>query len=518
MKKIKCKVAKLLVTFLFSTSLLSGGTPSQAKIKVLYSSLDPHSIAEHLAFYQLFSKTPEGKEALRHSWKLLNGRKITLQSPEQLPYQSLGIERMIDLIIKPPHETFEPFKTEELHLLESIGAQLANRQLKGYHATSEQDVLALQPEEIDIARGVFLTQLGNSPDAFNKIRTYEAILDLMALEIEARLPDDSTDEQKIKAINRFVFYDMEFRFPPHSEYAKDIDLYTFLPSVLDSHRGVCLGVSILYLALAQRLNLPLEIITPPGHIYVRYHQGDQIINIETTARGVDAPSELYLSLGTRKPQIRTLKETIGAAHVNHASIYWRQKEYQKALETYQKAEPYLEGDKQLKELMGYTYLFLGQDEKGRELLEGVRDYVPDFAITKETMAEDYLNGRTDGESIKAIFEFVDETRESLLLKKESIEKCLSKYPQFRAALLHLAILWLQLHRGKEALEVLEQYHALYPEDPTAEYYLAALYTERLNYHKAWEHLANAERIVKTKDHSPKALKELRRELASLSPE
>ena len=77
-----------------------------------------------------------------------------------------------------------------------------------------------------------------------------------------------------------------FRFPPHSLYAKDIDVYTFLPSVLDSRRGVCLGVSILYLCLAQRLDLPLEAMTPPGHIYVRYGED---LNIETTARGIDVP-------------------------------------------------------------------------------------------------------------------------------------------------------------------------------------------------------------------------------------
>ena len=98
---------------------------------------------------------------------------------------------------------------------------------------------------------------------------------------------------------------MRFRFPPHSLHAKDIDIYTFLPSVLDGRRGVCLGVSILYLCLAQRLGLDLEIITPPGHIYVRYQSPEgEMINIETTARGIDIPSERYLGMETRKLQTK----------------------------------------------------------------------------------------------------------------------------------------------------------------------------------------------------------------------
>lgn len=113
------------------------------------------------------------------------------------------------------------------------------------------------------SRSFFKSQFG--PDRV-RIQSYEALIDLMALQILARLPKQASAEEKIIAINTFIFDEMGFRFPPHSLYAKDIDLYTFLPSVLDSRRGVCLGVSILYLCLAQRLELPLEMITPPGPV------------------------------------------------------------------------------------------------------------------------------------------------------------------------------------------------------------------------------------------------------------
>src|ERR1700761_5200171 len=127
-----------------------------------------------------------------------------------------------------------------------------------------------------------------------KIRSYEALIDLMALQILTRITFEDPPAKKIRAINHFIFEEMGFRFPPHSSHAKDIDLYTFLPSVLDSRRGVCLGVSILYISLAQRLKLDLQMVTPPGHIFVCWRQGKEVINIETTARGIHIPDEKYL--------------------------------------------------------------------------------------------------------------------------------------------------------------------------------------------------------------------------------
>ena len=137
--------------------------------------------------------------------------------------------------------------------------------------------------------------MGSDEEAWRKIRSYEAILDLMAMQVRARLGTTFRPEEVVKELNRYVFAEQEFRFPPHSTYAKDIDLYSFLPSVIETRRGVCLGVSILYLCLGQRLGVPLEIITPPGHIYVRYNDGTTITNIETTARGVHILASLFSS-------------------------------------------------------------------------------------------------------------------------------------------------------------------------------------------------------------------------------
>lgn len=504
---------------LFFQGNLTARELSPGKIKALYSSLDPTSISEYLAFYQLYPHTREGQQAFKDVLNLLNKngtiQKLSLSS---LPNISTMIGSIVALVNKEPNDDIPELSREEQLLIEKLCGHLGNRRLKGYQARTEQEVIELENSELDLGRGLFLSQLGESPEAFIKIQGYEAMLDLMALQILTKLPPKATPEQIIRTINDFIFVEMGFRFPPHSLYAKDIDIYTFLPSVLDSRRGVCLGVSILYLCLAQRLNLPLEMITPPGHIYIRFHQGPKIINIETTARGVHLDTEEYLSVETRQLQQRNLKEVIGFAHINQASGYLQQKAYEKSLASYLKAMPFLPDDMLLKELMGFNYLFVGEKEKGRKLLEEVKDYLPDHAVSKDTMAEDFLNNHADEEAIQAVLMHVDETRESIINKRDALLASLKKFPSFRAGTLSLATAWLQLHREGEALEVLENYYAIDSNDPTSNYYMAALYMERMNHAQAWKRLRQAEKIVFERKHFPKALKELRQQLAQLSPE
>ena len=44
-----------------------------ASLSALYSTLDPTSVSQHFAFYELYPKTPEGRQALLHAWELLSG-------------------------------------------------------------------------------------------------------------------------------------------------------------------------------------------------------------------------------------------------------------------------------------------------------------------------------------------------------------------------------------------------------------------------------------------------------------
>lgn len=488
----------------------------QNALKSLLSSLEPNSITQHLAFYELYPDTKEGKQALSRAWQLLNRGNVADAKEMALP--PFDIQAIISLVTRQAHDAPVKLNEEQLAVIEKIAQPLCNRRLKGFGIWTKDELLRLPPGEVDLGRGLLLNQFDTSEDLKNDVRQYEASLDLMSLQILAHLPPKATHEEKIKEINRFIFQEMQFRFPPHSIHIKNIDLYTFLPSVLDGRQGVCLGVSILYLCLAQRLDLPLEIITPPGHIYVRYRNGDRIINIETTARGINVPSDAYLGINTRDLQQRNLKEVIGLAFVNQASVAWGQGEHEMTVTLYEKAAPYLPGDRLLNMFLGFNYLFTGRKAEGITLLKTLKGYTFDYAVSPENMPDDFLNGKVDAEGIKAIFLPVDETRDSVVEKQQALEKILKQYPHFRAGIMQLAITWLQLGRGSEALEVLERHHKIDPDNATVEYYLSILCMERLDYNAAWDYLKKTEKIVQEREHKPKALRSVRESLKRACPE
>jgi Transglutaminase-like superfamily len=517
----KVMISRLLIIFFLLVSIwipkaYTIQLPSETKLKVLYNSLDPTSITQHLAFYELYYSTSLGKRAFQDAWNLLTGsQSISIKTTRPFPLSDRLIQALVNLVNKQPEQDSLVLDAEALKLFEHLSSRLAHYRLKGHQVWTEQEVLALPLADIDVARGLFIGQFGENRQ---QILTYEALIDLMAFQVLARLKPQASPQEKITALNHLIFDEMGFRFPPHSLHSKDIDVYTFLPSVLDSHRGVCLGVSILYMCLAQRLNLELEMITPPGHIYVRYRSGSQVINIETTARGIHMDSKEYLGLNNRSLELRTIREVIGMAHFNQASVFWQKKDYLQVLTAYQRAAPYMCDDPLLKELMGYALLLTNHMQEGENLLREVQSILPDYAVVKGTTIDDYFDGQVGLDGLEIMFTHAEEDRASILAKKLEIENVLQRYPYFRAGHLALASLWMKLHRMGETVETLKTYCQLCIFDPEAHYYLAVLFSERYNYPLAWSHLKQAEAITAARNYYPTELKELRRELISRYPE
>lgn len=496
---------------------ISFAPPDSFALQALFSSLDPFSLLQQLAFYDLYPDTHEGKMALERAWSLLKNDTSIDGELTSLPLPEIDLQPVVSLVTRQPYDAPPNLTEQQLSLINSISKHFPNRKLRGKHVTSRQEVLDLPSEEIDLSRALLLYQFDETEQGWQQLRQYEAMLDLLALQIAIRLPENATATEKIHEINRMIFLEMQFKFPPHSLYAKDIDLYTFLPSVLDSRQGVCLGVSILYLCLAQRLDLPLEIITPPGHIYLRYREGNRVINIETTARGIDLPSETYLGINTRSLEQRTIKEVVGMAFFNQAGLFWGRGDYVKTVTLYETTQLFLPDDPLVSLFLGLNYLFIGKKKEGKQLLEKVRNITYDYAVSPESIPEDYLSGKVDAEGIKALFLHVDENRSSIVEKQQQLEGILRKHPKFRAGLLQLATTWMQLSRSKEAIETLEKHHAIDPNNCIVEYYLSMLSLMRVDYNHAWQYYDCAESLTSERDHCPRALKELKKALLAHSP-
>ncbi len=167
---------------------------------------------------------------------------------------------------------------------------LANEGLGGLYVRSIGQVLRLEPDEIDIGTAALIVSEQWSDIVAG--RRYQQQLDDMALGIRSRVEKKGikANYKIIGEINDYLFDELGFKAVQKADEADDL----FLHSVMDSRRGYCLSLSILYLAMGERLGLPLYGVVVPGHFFVRYDDGRVHFNIETTSKGGTASDEHYI--------------------------------------------------------------------------------------------------------------------------------------------------------------------------------------------------------------------------------
>lgn len=74
----------------------------------------------------------------------------------------------------------------------------------------------------------------------------------------------------------------------------DTSLESLLPDrVYRSHKGSCLGTSLLILMLAERLGCPIHGVMLPGHFFCRYDDGNVRVNIEPNRSGCEHDDAYY---------------------------------------------------------------------------------------------------------------------------------------------------------------------------------------------------------------------------------
>jgi len=147
---------------------------------------------------------------------------------------------------------------------------------------------------------------------------------------------------RIESLNRFIID--QFGIRPASDLADPDNL--LLARVLDRRQGYCVGITSLYLALAERLGLPIYAVATPSHVFVRYDDGVTRINIETLQSGSRVPDEQFI-LAERIPEksirkgvfMRNLsaEEFLAQVHNNLGVIYSRRGSVTQAAEEYRRA-------------------------------------------------------------------------------------------------------------------------------------------------------------------------------------
>jgi tetratricopeptide (TPR) repeat protein len=92
----------------------------------------------------------------------------------------------------------------------------------------------------------------------------------------------------IDLVNKVVFEELGYA----REITSTDSRFLLLPSVVAGRRGGCLGLGALYLALGERLGIPIGGVLVPGHFFVRVLE-PRARNVELLRQGEAMPDDWY---------------------------------------------------------------------------------------------------------------------------------------------------------------------------------------------------------------------------------
>ena len=170
--------------------------------------------------------------------------------------------------------------------------------------------------DIDLEEAAFALARLRYPDL--QVGAYKARLDRMAFDLAPCIAPDDHPVRIIRTLNHALF--QEHRFRGQEDYDTDPDPdNSYLNRVLDRKRGLPIALSVVYILLARRLELPIVGINMPLHFIVKYSgaaEGD--ILIDPFNRGqILTPNEccdrVGTAIGQKVREAEILKESTNRA-------------------------------------------------------------------------------------------------------------------------------------------------------------------------------------------------------------
>jgi regulator of sirC expression with transglutaminase-like and TPR domain len=172
------------------------------------------------------------------------------------------------------------------------------------------------------------------------VDAYLGRIDALAAEVDKHLTGDESDlHRSIAALSYVLFRKNGYR-GNRDEYfdAKN----SFLNEVIDRRTGIPITLSVLYMEVARRVDLPLSGVGFPGHFLVKYSDGQQEIVIDPFNGGDIKSSENLRQLlsglyGSRVPWTTRLLDAVTKRQIvrrmlnNLKFIYLKQRDFVKAL-------------------------------------------------------------------------------------------------------------------------------------------------------------------------------------------
>lgn len=193
-------------------------------------------------------------------------------------------------------------------------------------------ILVARPDaQIDLARACL--QIAEDVYPGLDVEGYLGEIERFARRLGARLAPDASAEDRVIALNEFLYADLGFRGNADNYYDPR---NSYLNEVLDRRAGIPLTLSVLYMELGRRIELPLEGVSFPGHFLVRLpmrggtlvldpfaggvpQSGDELRERLKRVAAVDLPLEQFLEPATKRQILARLLRNLKGIYREKAS-------------------------------------------------------------------------------------------------------------------------------------------------------------------------------------------------------
>ncbi len=193
-------------------------------------------------------------------------------------------------------------------------------------------------EAINLERAALYVALEDYPDL--DVNTYIHTLDTMAAVIKERLPVELYPLKILKTIQQYLYENLGYS-GDRAEYYDPRN--SFLNQVIDRRRGIPITLSLVYLAIARRINFPMVGINLPGHFIIRPIAEDLEIFVDPFNGGeilfLQDCEELLVKVFDRRVQLQpeylapvSNRQLLGRLLTNLKVIYVNQRNFSKAIQ------------------------------------------------------------------------------------------------------------------------------------------------------------------------------------------
>ncbi len=162
-----------------------------------------------------------------------------------------------------------------------------------FSETDVKSLAKLSENEIDI--GLSALVLAKEVFPAIDIQSYSTKIDTIVSAVREFTRGNTDPDFRVRALNTYLYKVFGMKYDLNDPHLRNIQ-NRYLTGILDTRKGSCVSMPLLYASVAQRLGYPVYPVSVPQHIFLRYVDPKlEMQNIEATGGGGYSCDEEYVA-------------------------------------------------------------------------------------------------------------------------------------------------------------------------------------------------------------------------------